>query len=210
MSDTLMISVSGMRGHVGTDLTPELVARHAAALGAWVRSARRPERAAAARGRARPRRADQRADVRPRPRRRVSCRWGWTSSTSAWCRRRRSSWRSSTITPAPGSSSPRATIRSSGTRSSSSGPTGSSSTPRPASGCARWRSRGRRARGGTASGRCAEDPEAVARHLDAILALPVIDVAAIRRRRIPGRARLRPRRRRGRRSCRCWSGSAAG
>jgi len=39
MSDTLMISVSGMRGHVGTDLTPELVARHAAALGAWVRSA---------------------------------------------------------------------------------------------------------------------------------------------------------------------------
>ena len=38
MSDTLMISVSGMRGHVGTDLTPELVARHAAALGAWARS----------------------------------------------------------------------------------------------------------------------------------------------------------------------------
>jgi phosphomannomutase len=34
-----MISVSGMRGHVGTDLTPELVARHAAALGAWVRQA---------------------------------------------------------------------------------------------------------------------------------------------------------------------------
>jgi len=37
MADTLMISVSGMRGHVGTDLTPELVARHAAALGAWAR-----------------------------------------------------------------------------------------------------------------------------------------------------------------------------
>jgi phosphomannomutase len=35
MSDTLMISVSGMRGLVGRDLTPELVARHAAALGAW-------------------------------------------------------------------------------------------------------------------------------------------------------------------------------
>ena len=35
MSETLMISVSGMRGIVGTDLTPELVARHAAALGAW-------------------------------------------------------------------------------------------------------------------------------------------------------------------------------
>ena len=38
MSDTLMISVSGMRGIVGKDLTPELVARHAAALGAWVRN----------------------------------------------------------------------------------------------------------------------------------------------------------------------------
>jgi len=40
MSDTLMISVSGIRGHVGTDLTPELVARYAAALGAWVRLTR--------------------------------------------------------------------------------------------------------------------------------------------------------------------------
>jgi len=39
MSDTLMISVSGMRGIVGKDLTPELVARHAAALGAWSRAA---------------------------------------------------------------------------------------------------------------------------------------------------------------------------
>lgn len=42
MSGTLMISVSGMRGHVGTDLTPELVARHAAALGAWARARGRP------------------------------------------------------------------------------------------------------------------------------------------------------------------------
>src|SRR5918994_5630689 len=38
MSDTPMISVSGIRGHVGTDLTPELVARYAAALGAWSRT----------------------------------------------------------------------------------------------------------------------------------------------------------------------------
>ena len=37
MSDTLMISVSGIRGHVGTDLTPEVVARYAAALGSWAR-----------------------------------------------------------------------------------------------------------------------------------------------------------------------------
>jgi phosphomannomutase len=35
-----MISVSGIRGHVGTDLTPELVARYAAALGAWSRLAK--------------------------------------------------------------------------------------------------------------------------------------------------------------------------
>ncbi len=35
MTDTLMVSVSGMRGIVGKDLTPELVVRHAAALGAW-------------------------------------------------------------------------------------------------------------------------------------------------------------------------------
>ena len=35
MSHGLIVSVSGMRGVVGTDLTPELVVRHAAALGAW-------------------------------------------------------------------------------------------------------------------------------------------------------------------------------
>jgi phosphomannomutase len=42
MSDTLMVSVSGIRGHVGSDLTPELVARYAAALGAWSRSGKKP------------------------------------------------------------------------------------------------------------------------------------------------------------------------
>lgn len=35
MTDTLMFSVSGLRGLVGVDLTPELVARYAAAFGAW-------------------------------------------------------------------------------------------------------------------------------------------------------------------------------
>ncbi|MEE8062435.1 MAG: phosphoglucosamine mutase [Gemmatimonadales bacterium] len=35
MSHGLIVSVSGMRGIVGADLTPELVVRHAAALGAW-------------------------------------------------------------------------------------------------------------------------------------------------------------------------------
>jgi phosphomannomutase len=54
MSDTLMISVSGIRGHVGTDLTPELVARYAAALGAWVRTSSQAQAAGAARGAERP------------------------------------------------------------------------------------------------------------------------------------------------------------
>jgi phosphomannomutase len=35
MSDTLMVSVSGIRGLVGVDLTPEMVARWAAAFGTW-------------------------------------------------------------------------------------------------------------------------------------------------------------------------------
>ena len=42
MSETLMISVSGMRGHVGRDLTPEIVSRYAAALGAWAREGGEP------------------------------------------------------------------------------------------------------------------------------------------------------------------------
>ncbi len=37
-----MVSVSGMRGLVGVDLTPELVALHAAALGAWACQGGRP------------------------------------------------------------------------------------------------------------------------------------------------------------------------
>ncbi|HEY6853893.1 MAG TPA: phosphoglucosamine mutase [Gemmatimonadales bacterium] len=38
MSDTLMISVSGVRGIVGTDLTPEMMARWAAAFGTWAKT----------------------------------------------------------------------------------------------------------------------------------------------------------------------------
>src|SRR6266700_8167141 len=38
MSDTLMVSVSGVRGLVGTDLTPEVVARWEAAFGTWARA----------------------------------------------------------------------------------------------------------------------------------------------------------------------------
>ena len=42
MSDTLMVSVSGVRGLVGIDLTPEVVARWAAAFGTWARNGRAP------------------------------------------------------------------------------------------------------------------------------------------------------------------------
>jgi phosphomannomutase len=38
MSDTLMVGVSGVRGLVGTDLTPEVVARWAAAFGVWAKT----------------------------------------------------------------------------------------------------------------------------------------------------------------------------
>src|SRR5213083_922477 len=38
MSDTLMIGVAGIRGIVGKDLTPEAVARYAAAFGVWVKA----------------------------------------------------------------------------------------------------------------------------------------------------------------------------
>ena len=41
-SATLMVSVSGMRGIVGTDLTPELISRHAAALGTWAKGNGQP------------------------------------------------------------------------------------------------------------------------------------------------------------------------
>jgi phosphomannomutase len=34
-NDQLMVSVSGIRGRVGTALTPEVVARYAAEFGAW-------------------------------------------------------------------------------------------------------------------------------------------------------------------------------
>src|SRR5213592_1784218 len=37
MSDTLMVGVAGIRGIVGKDLTPEAVARYAAAFGVWVK-----------------------------------------------------------------------------------------------------------------------------------------------------------------------------
>ena len=45
MSGTLMVSVSGVRGIVGTDLTPESVARWAAAFGTWAKDGKGGRRA---------------------------------------------------------------------------------------------------------------------------------------------------------------------
>src|SRR5919108_3408691 len=45
MSDTLMVSVSGVRGLVGKDLNPEVVARWAAAFGVWGKGSRGKEKA---------------------------------------------------------------------------------------------------------------------------------------------------------------------
>src|SRR6266545_827604 len=52
MSDTLMVSVSGVRGLVGTDLTPEVVARWAAAFGKWAKDRSRESGARGAKQRA--------------------------------------------------------------------------------------------------------------------------------------------------------------
>jgi phosphomannomutase len=41
MTETLMVGVSGIRGIVGKDLTPENVARYAAAFGAWAKAGKR-------------------------------------------------------------------------------------------------------------------------------------------------------------------------
>ncbi len=133
MSDTLMISVSGMRGHVGSDLTPELVARHAAALGAWVA----PHGRAAAAPR---RRSDAMPDRGPMFQRAVvaaSSRSAWTSSTSADDDARLSSWRWSTITPRGGLMISASHNPIEWNALKFIGPTGCFSTPRRASGDAR-------------------------------------------------------------------------
>ena len=193
MSGTLMISVSGMRGHVGTDLTPELVARHAAALGAWARRA-----GTSARG-ARPGRPHQRPDVRAGGRRRADVRGCRRDRSRAWSPRRRRSSRSSTTTPAPGLILTASHNPIEWNALKLVGPdgifldaeAGAAVRALADAGPARagWDGIGTRARA---------IPDAVARHLDAVLALPVIDVAAIRGATLSCGARLCS----GRRRCR--------
>ena len=179
MSETLMISVSGMRGHVGTDLTPELVARHAAALGAW-------------RGGA----------ARAGPSARVVLGRDARTSGPMFARAAAAGLMSVGADVIDLGVVPTPTVQlavehhhaGAGLILTAShnpiewnalklvGPDGIFLDADAGGGCARWR-RGTAARRLGRIGEVREDPEAVARHLDAILALPVIDVAAIRARR---------------------------
>ena len=171
MSDTLMISVSGMRGIVGTDLTPELVARHAAALGAWAGGQQR-QRPAVVLGRDARTSGPMFARARPR---RASCRWASTSSTSASCRR-------PTVQLAV--EHHHAGRRADPHREPQSDRVERAQVRRARRHLPRRRRRAPRVRalaeqgppraGWDGLGEYREDPEAIARHLDAVLALPVI------------------------------------
>jgi phosphomannomutase len=175
MSGTLMISVSGMRGHVGTDLTPELVARHAAALGAWARAQGRPlvvlGRDARTSGRMFAHAATAGlmsvgADV-------IDLGIVPTPTTQLAVEHHRAGagliltashnpieWNALKLV----------------------GPDGIFLDAAAGAAVRALADAGPARAGWDGIGRVREDPDAVARHLDAILALPVIDVAAIRRR----------------------------
>jgi phosphomannomutase len=182
MPDTLMISVSGIRGHVGSDLTPELVARYAAALGAWSRSA-----------------PSARPDVRP------SVVLGRDTRTSgAMFERAATAGLMSVgvdvidlgIVPTP-------TVQlavehhhaGAGLILTAShnpiewnalkfvGPDGIFLDAEAGRAVRELAERGPARAGWADIGQVRRDPEAIGRHLDAILALPIIDVAAIRKRR---------------------------
>jgi len=86
MNHGLIVSVSGMRGIVGTDLTPELVTRHSAALGAWARAAGNP------------------TVVLGRDARTSGAMFAMAAKAGLLSLRRRCSWRSSTTTRARASS----------------------------------------------------------------------------------------------------------
>ena len=203
MSATLMISVSGMRGHVGTDLTPELVARHAAALGAWARSQGQ------AGGGARARFAHQRADVRARRdggahvgrrrrhRRRHRADADGADGGGGSSRRRRADPHREPQSDRV----ERAQVRRARTASSS--------TAMPAPRCARWPRRARRGRLGRArrgARRCRGDRSGTSTH---ILRAPDDRCRDDPRAPVPRGARLRPRRRRRGRCPRCSSNSDA-
>jgi phosphomannomutase len=185
MSDTLMISVSGIRGHVGTDLTPEVVARYAAALGSWARS--------------------QSTDQSARPPIRPSVVLGRDARTSGamFTRAAAAGLMSVGVEVIDLGIVPTPTVQlavehhhaAAGLILTAShnpiewnalkfvGPDGIFLDAQAGSAVRALAEQGPRRAGWSDLGSAREDPEAIERHLDAILALPMLDLAAIRARR---------------------------
>jgi phosphomannomutase len=185
MSDTLMISVSGIRGHVGTDLTPELVARYAAALGSWARS--------------------QSTHHSARPTERPSVVLGRDARTSGamFTRAAAAGLMSVGVEVIDLGIVPTPTVQlavehhhaAAGLILTAShnpiewnalkfvGPDGIFLDAQAGSAVRALAEQGPRRAGWSDLGSAREDPEAIERHLDAILALPMLDLAAIRARR---------------------------
>jgi phosphomannomutase len=184
MSDTLMISVSGIRGHVGTDLTPELVARYAAALGAWAGQTGRPT---------------------DRPSRRPAVVLGRDARTSGnmFAHAAAAGLMSVGVDVIDLGIVPTPTVQlavehhhaAAGLILTAShnpiewnalkfvGPDGIFLDADSGNTLRKWAEGGPPRMGWADLGEISQDTEAVARHLDAILQLPVLDVPAIRRRR---------------------------
>jgi phosphomannomutase len=184
MSDTLMISVSGIRGHVGTDLTPELVARYAAALGAWAGQTGRPT---------------------DRPSRRPAVVLGRDARTSGnmFAHAAAAGLMSVGVDVIDLGIVPTPTVQlavehhhaAAGLILTAShnpiewnalkfvGPDGIFLDADSGNTLRKWAEGGPPRMGWADLGEISQDTEAVARHLDAILELPVLDVPAIRRRR---------------------------
>jgi phosphomannomutase len=190
MSDTLMISVSGIRGHVGTDLTPEVVARYAAALGSWARGSI---------GQAESRSASDRPTLRP------SVVLGRDARTSGamFTRAAAAGLMSVGVEVIDLGIVPTPTVQlavehhhaAAGLILTAShnpiewnalkfvGPDGIFLDAQAGSAVRALAEQGPRRAGWSDLGSAREDPEAIERHLDAILALPMLDLAAIRARR---------------------------
>ena len=198
----LMVSVSGVRGRVGEALSPVVVATFAAAFGAWARRARRASRAVVV-GR------DSR--VSGPMFHRVVC-------------RRAAVGRAADVIDIGLTTTPTCQLAvehhhaAGGLMISAShnpiewnalkfiGPSGLFLEAHEGAAMrALRRDRDRATRRGTRSGASSTDADAARRHLDAVLALPYLDVDGHPRAAIPGRARLRARRRQRHHARSCWS-----
>ena len=197
----LMVSVSGIRGRVGEALTPEVVARYAAAFGAWALAQGGSRRVVVGR--------DSRVSGPMFHRivvgalQSVGCDVidiGLTTTPDLPARRRAPPRRRRA--DAVGQPQSDRVERAQVHRAERALSRGERRAPR----CGRSSRQGFRAPRGIDLGAVdAGRPDAAARHLDAVLAIPYLDVEAIRAARVPGRARLRVAARAPRSCRRCWS-----